>query len=72
MSTPSGPYRVERVETPLGPRCRLAGPGLKEGKTYPWDEVCEKLREMAELMNFAWHQALIAETARVQRGPEIE
>jgi hypothetical protein len=54
---PTGPYRVERVDTPQGPRWRLAGPGLNETKTYPWDEFREKLHEMAELMNFAWHQA---------------
>ncbi len=57
MSIASGPYCVERVETPQGPRCRLAGPGLTGGKTYPWDEVREKLAEMAELMNFAWREA---------------
>ena len=56
-SRPTGPYRVERVETPQGPRCRLSGPGLEGGKVYPWDEVHEKLAEMAELMNFAWQQA---------------
>ena len=59
-SQSTGPYRVERVETPQGPRCRLTGPGLEGGKTYPWDEVREKLAEMAELMNFAWQQASVA------------
>jgi len=57
MSTPTGPYRVERIETPQGPRWRLAGPGLDGVKSYEWEEAREKLREMAELMNFAWRQA---------------
>ena len=57
MSTPTGPYRVERIETPQGPRWRLAGPGLEGVKSYEWEEAREKLREMAELMNFAWRQA---------------
>ena len=52
-----GPYRVERVETPHGPRWRLSGPGLEATKAYPWEEFREKLNEMAELMNFAWVQA---------------
>jgi hypothetical protein len=63
MSTPTGPYRVEREETPQGPRWRLAGPGLDGVKSYEWEEAREKLREMAELMNFAWRQAEMA------RGP---
>ena len=50
-STMTGPYRVERVETPQGACCRLAGPGLEGGKAYPWEEVREKLQEMAELMD---------------------
>ena len=57
MSAATGPYRVERVDSPQGPGWRLAGPGLEGGKAYPWEEVREKLREMAELMNFAWRQA---------------
>jgi hypothetical protein len=52
-----GPYRVERLETPEGPQWRLSGPGLEGTKSYPWEEFREKLHEMAELMNFAWHQA---------------
>lgn len=56
-SPPSGPYRVERVETTDGPRWRLTGPGLEGTKAYPWEEFREKLNEMAELMNFAWAQA---------------
>jgi len=56
-STP-GPYRVERVATPDGPRWRLSGPGLEATKAYPWEEFREKLNEMAELMNFAWGQAM--------------
>jgi hypothetical protein len=52
-----GPYRVERVETAGGPRWRLSGPGLVGTKAYPWEEFREKLGEMADLMNFAWHQA---------------
>jgi hypothetical protein len=55
-STP-GPYRVERVDTPDGPRWRLSGPGLEATKAYPREEFREKLNEMAELMNFAWGQA---------------
>jgi len=57
MSTPTGPYRVERIETAQGPRWRLAGPRLEGVKSYEWEEAREKLREMAELMNFAWRQA---------------
>ena len=53
-----GHYRVERVDTPEGPAWRLAGPGLEEGKAYPWEEFREKLAEMAHLMNFAYAQAL--------------
>ena len=56
-STP-GPYRVERIDTPEGPRWRLSGPGLEVTKAYPWEEFREKLNEMAELMNFAWAQAM--------------
>jgi len=33
-------------------------------KAYPWEEVREKLREMADLMNFAWHEAQKATSAR--------
>jgi hypothetical protein len=56
-SPAAGPYRVERVETADGPRWRLTGPGLGGTKAYPWEEFREKLREMADLMNFAWRQA---------------
>lgn len=52
----AGPYRVERVHTPDGPRWRLAGPGLTGTRTYPWEEFREKLGELADLMNFAWQQ----------------
>ena len=52
----AGPYHVERLQTPQGPRWRLAGPGLEDAKSYPWEEVGEKLTEMAALMNFAWRQ----------------
>ena len=51
------PYRVERIDTPSGPRWRLSGPGLEGTKAYPWEEFREKLQEMADLMNFAWGQA---------------
>jgi hypothetical protein len=68
-STMTGPYRVERVETPQGACCRLAGPGLEGGKAYPWEEVREKLQEMAELMNFAWRQAVRAGAARGHEAP---
>ena len=54
----SGPYRVERIQTPDGPAWRLAGPGLDDAKAYPWEEFREKLAEMAHLMNFAYAQAL--------------
>ena len=57
-SSPSGPYRVERLDTADGPRWRLSGPGLEVTKAYPWEEFREKLNEMAELMNFAWAQAM--------------
>jgi hypothetical protein len=66
MATPQpatssdGPYRVERVATADGPRWRLSGPGLEGTKAYPWEDVREKLHEMAELMNFAWRQARAA------------
>ena len=63
MSTPTGPYRVEREQTAHGPRWRLAGPGLTDVKSYEWEEAREKLREMAELMNFAWRQAQSASAA---------
>jgi hypothetical protein len=53
-----GPYRVERVETDDGPAWRLTGPGLDHAKLYAWEEVREKLTEMAHLMNFAYAQAL--------------
>ena len=57
MTPASGPYHVERIEAPGGPRWRLSGPGLDgTTKTYPWDEVRDKLAQMAELMNFAWRQ----------------
>ena len=57
MAEKKGPYRVERVESPKGPAWRLAGPGLEDGKAYPYDEVREKLEEIARLMNFAWVQS---------------
>jgi hypothetical protein len=60
VPTSDGPYRVERIETVDGPRWRLSGPGLEGTKAYPWEEVREKLHEMAELMNFAWRQASAA------------
>jgi hypothetical protein len=53
-----GPYRVERVDTADGPAWRLVGPGLENAKLYAWEEVREKLAEMAHLMNFAYAQAL--------------
>lgn len=57
MNPASGPYHVERIEGPGGPRWRLSGPGLDGStKAYPWDEVRDKLAQMAELMNFAWRQ----------------
>jgi hypothetical protein len=55
----SGPYRVDCIATSEGRRWRLSGPGLEATKAYPWEEVGEKLNEMAELMNFAWRQAQI-------------
>lgn len=56
MKTATGPYHVEQVQSPTGPRWRLRGPGLDGTKTYPWDEFREKLGQMADLMNFAWRQ----------------
>ena len=58
-SDSNGPYHVERLDTPDGPCWRLSGPGLGQGKGYPWEEAREKLGEMAKLMNFAWHQAQV-------------
>jgi hypothetical protein len=54
----AGPYRVERVDTADGPAWRLVGPGLENAKLYAWEEVREKLAEMAHLMNFAYAQGL--------------
>ena len=62
MNTLNGPYRVERIDTPKGPRWRLAGPGLEEVKSYNWEEARNKLQEMAELMNFAWRQAELGQS----------
>ena len=56
MSKTTGPYRVERVEEPRGPAWRIVGPGMEQGKTYPWEGVREKLEGIAEVMNFAWRQ----------------
>ena len=56
MPESDGPYRVERVEGPRGPAWRITGPGMEDGKTYPWEEVREKLEELAKVMNFAWRQ----------------
>ena len=67
-ASPSGPYRVERVETADGPRWRLAGPGLEGTKAYPWEEFRDKLQEMAELMNFAWGQATAGAWTGGSRG----
>jgi hypothetical protein len=60
MSRITGPYHVKRIDTSQGPRWRLAGPGqdgAEPAKSYPWDEVREKLAELAELMNFAWTES---------------
>ena len=62
-----GPYQVERIDTPDGPRWRLSGPGLEATKAYPWEEFREKLNEMAALMNFAWAQAM--REGRAADGP---
>jgi hypothetical protein len=64
----NGPYHVERVETPDGPCWRLSGPGLGQGKGYPWEEAKEKLGEMAKLMNFAWQQATTQRHGRDQQA----
>ena len=60
MTPPTGPYRVERVETPQGPHWRLAGPGLPASRAYPWEEYRDKLAEIAQLMNFAFEQGAAA------------
>ena len=65
-TTTAGPYHVERVDSPDGPCWRLSGPGLGQGKGYPWEEAKEKLGEMAKLMNFAWQQA--QEMSRNEQG----
>ena len=67
-STP-GPYQVERIDTPQGPRWRLSGPGLEATKAYPWEEFRDKLNEMAELMNFAWAQATRGQPRAPDGGP---
>jgi|GEM_PF-5948698 len=54
MTPDTGPYKVERVETPQGPHWRLAGPGLPPAKAYPYEEFRDKLKEIAQLMNFAY------------------
>ena len=54
MTPTDGPYKVERVETPQGPHWRLAGPGLPPAKAYPYEEFRDKLKEIAQLMNFAY------------------
>jgi len=56
MTEPNGPYHVERIEGPKGPAWRLVGPGMEDQKAYPWDEVREKLDNLAKVMNFAWRQ----------------
>jgi hypothetical protein len=63
----AGPYHVERLDTPQGPRWRLAGPGLDGSKSYPWEEIREKLTEMAALMNFAWGQCEARRGERARR-----
>jgi len=51
----SGPYRVERIETPAGPRVRLIGPGLSGALVM--DLACaERLEQLAAIANFAWGQ----------------
>lgn len=53
----TGPYHVQQTADPDGrPLWRLAGPGLGETRPYPWQEVREKLDELAAVMNFAWEQ----------------
>ena len=60
VTTPSskntGPYRVEQLDTDAGPTWRLSGPGLRDAKAYPYGEFRDKLAELAQVMNFAWHQ----------------
>lgn len=66
MSTPPvkpaiGPYRVEQFDGPAGPRWRLTGPGLNDSKGHPWQEVRERLEDLAAVMNFAWSEAIKAD-----------
>ena len=56
MPKANGPYSVQRVEGAKGPAWRIVGPGMAEGKSYPWEGVREKLEGIAEVMNFAWRQ----------------
>ncbi len=59
----TGPYRVEQLDTEAGPTWRLSGPGLQDAKAYPYGEFRDKLAELAQVMNFAWHQCRL-EAAR--------
>ena len=63
----AGPYRVEQLDADSGPAWRLSGPGLQDAKAYPYGEFRDKLAELAQVMNFAWHQCLL-ETARSGGG----
>jgi hypothetical protein len=43
----TGPYRVEQIDADGGPQWRLAGPGLRDAKAYPYGEFRDKLDELA-------------------------
>lgn len=64
---PFAPYRVEQIDADDGPRWRLAGPGLRDARAYPYGEFRDKLAELARVMNFAWHQCRL-EAARSAAG----
>ena len=56
LSKNAGPYRVEQLDAEAGPTWRLSGPSLRDAKAYPYGEFRDKLAELAQVMNFAWHQ----------------
>ena len=67
----TGPYRVEQLDSDAGPTWRLCGPGLSDAKAYPYGEFRDKLAELAQVMNFAWHQCRL-EAARSGGGTSAE
>lgn len=64
------PYCVEQIDAEAGPTWRLCGPGLRDAKAYPYNEFRDKLAELAQVMNFAWHQCRL-ESTRVGHGDSV-